>query len=235
MNKKIALLVAGLLLPMMSWAASSEFPLDHANNNLQDKASLQHGAQLFVNYCMGCHALGHQRYNRVAKDLGIKDELMLANLVPTADTKLGELMKNAMPEVDGKRWFGQSPPDLTLVARVRGVDWLYTYLRGFYKDDSRPFGVNNTVFPDVGMPHVLADLQGMQVKNEDGSLEVVKAGSMAPEEYDEAMRDLVNFLAYSGEPMRLEREALGVKILLFLIVFFILAYFLKKEYWKDVH
>jgi len=151
------------------------------------------------------------------------------------DSKIGDLMKNSMAPLDGKHWFGQTPPDLTLVARVRGVDWIYTYLRSFYKDDKRPFGVNNLVFPEVGMPDVLADLQGMQAKTEDGELELVKGGKLSPQEFDDAVRDLVNFLAYSGEPVRLEREALGVRVLVFLVLFFILAYFLKKEYWKDVH
>ncbi|MBI2381543.1 MAG: cytochrome c1 [Gammaproteobacteria bacterium] len=235
MNKKIALILAGLVMPVMAWASGTSVHLDHANINLKDKASLQHGAQLYMNYCSGCHATGFQRYNRVAVDLGIKEELMQTNLMFVKDAKIGDLMNNNMTASDGKKWFGQTPPDLTLVARVRGVDWLYTYLRGFYKDDSRPFGVNNTVFPEVGMPHVLQELQGVQVKTEDGELELVKAGKLSEEAYDESVRDLVNFLAYSGEPVRLEREAIGVKVLIFLVVFFFLAYLLKKEYWKDVH
>lgn len=235
MNKKIALVFAGLMLPAMAWASGAKVHLDHADIDLEDKASLQHGAQLYMNYCSGCHATGFQRYTRVAADLGIKEELMQANLMFVKDAKIGDLMSNSMPAADGKKWFGQTPPDLTLVARVRGVDWLYTYLRGFYKDDSRPFGVNNTVFPEVGMPHVLQELQGVQVKTEDGELELVKAGKLSAEAYDESVRDLVNFLAYAGEPMRLERESLGVKVLLFLAVFFGLAMLLKKEYWKDVH
>lgn len=235
MNKKIALLIAGLVLPVLAFASGAKVHLEHAHNNLQDKASLQHGAQLFMNYCSGCHALGYQRYNRVAADLGIKDELMLSNLLFVPGAKIGDLMSNSMPAADGKRWFGQTPPDLTLAARVRGTDWLYTYLRSFYKDEKRPFGVNNTVFPEVGMPHVLAELQGLQVKTEDGELELVQGGKLSPEEYDHAIRDLVNFLEYSAEPVKLEREALGVRILLFLVVFFLLAYLLKKEYWKDVH
>lgn len=233
--KKIALLFAGLVLPVLSYASSGHVHLDHAEIKPQDKVSLQHGAQVYMNYCSGCHAVGYQRYNRVAQDLGIKEDLMKANLMFVHDAKIGDLMQNSMAPADGKHWFGQTPPDLTLVARVRGVDWLYTYLRGFYKDDTRPFGVNNKVFPEVGMPHVLAELQGIQIKTEDGELELAKGGKLSPQEYDETVRDLVNFLAYSGEPVKLERQSLGVKILMFLVVFFILAYLLKKEYWKDVH
>lgn len=247
----IAILLA-LLAPATAFAAGAAVPLDKADIDLHNTASLQRGAKYFVNYCMTCHSASYHRYNRLARDLGIPEELVEENLIFTRDekgerTKIGSLMKNAMRAQDSKEWFGAAPPDLTLVARVRGEDWLYTYLRSFYKDPARPFGVNNTVFPNVGMPHVLWELQGMQERvvektvdahgheHETAKLVLTQAGTMTPVEYDNMVRDMVNFLAYLGEPARLERQRLGVYVLLFLFVFFVVAYYLKKEYWKDVH
>ena len=227
-----------LLIPTLAFAAGggNYFPHDPANIKERDNLSKQRGAQLYVNYCLGCHSMQYQRYERVANDLQIPLSIAEEHLI-LGDHKVGNLMTNAMDEDDAKNWFGAAPPDLTLVARVRGVDWLYNYMRAFYVDPERPYGVNNTVFENVGMPHVLADLQGLQSYTGDpkAPFKVVKEGSMSPSEYDEAIRDLVNFLAYSGEPMKLERESLGVKVLLFLLVFIGFAYFLKQEYWKDVH
>lgn len=227
-----------LLIPTLAFGAGggNYFPKDPANIKEQDNLSKQRGAQLYVNYCLGCHSMEYQRYERVANDLQIPLNVAEENLI-LGDHKVGSLMTNAMDPEDAKNWFGAAPPDLTLVARVRGVDWLYNYMRAFYVDPERPYGVNNTVFENVGMPHVLADLQGLQSYTGDpeAPFKLVKKGSLSPEEYDQAIRDLVNFLEYSGEPMKLERESLGVRVLLFLLVFIGLAYFTKKEYWKDVH
>ena len=245
------LAVIALTLPVGAFASGGGYPLDDIEPNMADKPSLQRGAQTYMNYCFGCHATSYQRYERVADDLGIPHDLMQDNLMP-AGGKIGSLMKNGMEADESKSWFGATPPDLTLVARVRGADWLYTYLRTFYLDAKRPWGVNNKVFPDVGMPHVLLDLQGAQVDTCAGAgyaqrdtltgeklcgLEPDPSikGSMTPEEYDQAMYDLVNFLAYSSEPMKMERESLGLYVLMFLLIFLVPAYLLKREYWKDVH
>lgn len=234
------------LLPGLVFAAGPSIPLDKANFDLTDKVSLQNGAKLFMNYCFGCHATGYQRYERVANDLDIPNEIIMENLVFT-DQKIGDLMHNAINKEDAAKWFGAAPPDLTLVARLRGPDWLYTYLRAFYEDPSRPFGVNNTVFPDVGMPHVLEELQGVpkavySVEIVDGEehktldyIETDGTGELSADEYDQAVLDMVNFLVYSGEPMRVERERLGVFVLGFIFIFFIISYLLKKEFWRDVH
>jgi ubiquinol-cytochrome c reductase cytochrome c1 subunit len=188
---------------------------------------------LFQQYCSGCHSTQYQRYERVANDIGISTDDMRSKYILN-DAKIGDLMENAIPTADAAKWFGAAPPDLTLVARVRGEDWVYSYLKGFYADETRPFGVNNTVFPLVGMPHVLQDLQGIAVKQEDGTF-VTTGGKMTAEEYDQAVRDITGFLVYSAEPVQLERKALGMWVLGFLFIFFIIAYLLKKEYWKDVH
>ncbi len=232
-------------------AAGSGYPLDKMTPDMSDQASLQRGAQTYMNYCYACHATGFQRFERVADDLGIPHDLMMENLMP-AGGKIGDLMANGMDAKDSKAWFGTTPPDLTLVARVRGADWLYTYLRTFYLDAKRPWGVNNKVFPDVGMPHVLLSLQGAQVDTCAGEGQSGRdtlsgeklcglepdpsiKGSMTPAEYDQSMYDLVNFLAYSAEPMKLERQQTGLYVLIFLIIFLVPAYLLKREYWKDVH
>ena len=149
--------------------------------------------------------------------------------------KTGDHITNTMPKKEAASWFGTAPPDLTLEARLRSPDWIYTYLRSFYMDESRPFGVNNKVFKDVGMPHVLQGLQGVSSIDEHGNISPAMGGSLTTEEYDIVVRDLTNFLEYVGEPSKLERESLGFKVLIFLFIFFIIAYFLKKEYWKDVH
>jgi len=236
-----------LVSPAFALASAGGAHLDNANIDPTNKDSLQRGAKTFVNYCMGCHSAKYQRYNRLARDLGISEEDVMENLMFTGE-KTGDQMDIAMTGAMGKKWFGAAPPDLTLVARVRGVDWLYSYLRTFYQDDSRPFGVNNQVFSNVGMPNVLWQLQGVQKPvyktetDDEGhehqileGLEIVEAGTQSAEEFDRTVRDLVNFLAYMGEPVKLERQSLGIKVLLFLLLFFVVAYLLKKEYWKDVH
>lgn len=240
------------IVSMSALASSGGAHLDHANNDLTDKESLKKGFKTYINYCLGCHQLQYQRYNRTFTDLGIDEADGVANYMYTGE-KAGDHIKNTMPKKEAAKWFGTAPPDLTLEARLRSPDWIYTYLRSFYIDNERPFGVNNTVFKDVGMPHVLQDLQGIQIKVIDrqavaantkkgiaaqpeiSHLEPARGGSLTEEEYDIVVRDLTNFLEYVGEPSKLEREAMGYNVLIFLFIFFIISYFLKKEYWKDVH
>lgn len=253
MKMRVLALLVALAAPGLVVAAGGEgVELQESNVNLSNKASLQRGAKYFVNYCMGCHSLAYSRYNRVAADLGIPEDLVQENLVFTRDrkgelNKVGEKMTIAMDSRDAAEWFGAPPPDLTLIARVDGPDFLYTYLKTFYLDPSRPLGVNNIAFPNVGMPHVLWELQGWQEKvvdvevdehgheHEVERLELVQAGLLTPEEYDQVVRDIVTFLTYVAEPAKLKRYTLGVWVLLFLAIFFVVAYYLKKEYWKDVH
>lgn len=240
----IAMLFA---LPGAVMASGGGVHLEHANIDLSDKASLQRGAKLFVNYCLSCHSAAYQRYNRMGRDIGLSDDQVKENLMFAAD-KVGETMTIAMPGGDAKRWFGNPPPDLSVITRARGVDYIYTYLKTFYIDENRPFGVNNAVFPEVGMPHVLWELEGMkkaitktEVDHEGNEktvisgYEIVEPGSMTEAEYDQAARDLTNFLTYTGEPVKLERQRLGVWVLLFLVILFVVSYALKKEYWKDIH
>lgn len=228
-------LVAGL--PVLSVASSGGGQMGKAPINLGNQSSLQRGAAVFTNYCLSCHSAELQRYKRTADDLGLTLEQTERNLVFTGGSVLGP-MSVAMAGEDGKKWFGVVPPDLSLVARSRGSDWLYAYLKGFYLDDSRPWGVNNLMFKDVSMPHVLAGLQGEQVLLGEGSeqhLQLVKPGSLSEQEYDRLVTDLVAFLTYVGEPSILTRYATGGKTLLFLFVLLVVAYLLKREYWKDVH
>ena len=254
--RKVLIIIACLLFPTLGWGAGggNTFPNDKIDIDWSDKAAMQRGARTFVNYCMSCHSAEYSRYNRVGADLGISDELVLDNLIFTTDldgekTKVGELMKNTMTTRYGEEAFGIAPPDLSLVARSRGVNWLYNYLRGFYIDDSRDgLGVNNGVFANVGMPHVLAELQGLQIPKyriqSDGhgsehevlvGFEIIKPGSMSKSEYDNTIHDLVAFLDYVAEPYKQTRKNVGTGVIIFLFVFLILAYMLKKEYWKDVH
>ncbi len=251
--KKLILIVF-LLTPLSGFANSGHIHLDAANIDPSNTASLQRGFKYFANYCLSCHSAAYSRYNRVGKDLGIPDNLLSEEIIFTRDadgekTKPGYLMKAAITKRFAGKAFGTAPPDLSLVVRSRGADWLYTYLRGFYLDDSRPFGVNNTAFPDVGMPHVLWELQGWQAKKashegeeeaehgHEGSsaLELAEPGQQTPAEYDKTVRDIVNFMSYLAEPAKSKRQSIGVLVMLFLLVFLVLSYFLKKEYWKDIH
>ena len=197
--------------------AASDLHLDRANTDISDTASLQNGDKLFMNYCSGCHAIGFMRYNRIAKDLNLSDSLVSEHLM-FAGEKPGETITTAMPEEGASKWFGGHPPDLSLVARAKGTDWIYTYLRGFYEDESKVFGVNNKVLANASMPDVLWSLK-------EGRPET---------EFNQDVRDITNFLDYVGEPAKLIRTSLGVWVLLFLGGLFILTYLLKKEYWKDV-
>jgi ubiquinol-cytochrome c reductase cytochrome c1 subunit len=244
-----------LALPLVSTADTAPH-LEKVVINLQDKPSLQRGARLFINYCMGCHSLNYMRYNQVAKDLGIlnangqiDEPLVKQSFIFTGD-KIADTMRNAMPPELAKQWFGVVPPDLTLEAKVRGADWLYTFLRSFYQDPSRPWGSNNLLFPAVNMPDVLAGLQGIQfpvyrtnVTTADSNakllpvidhLVLVEAGTMPPDEFESAMTDLVNFLVYVSDPTESQRHHIGIWVLLFLIVFSIVTYLLKREYWKNI-
>ncbi|MEA3641615.1 MAG: cytochrome c1 [Lamprobacter sp.] len=244
-NAIFALLL--LLSPLAAIAASGHGPaLQDANIDLKDKASLQRGAKYFVNYCMGCHSLQYMRYQRMADDLGIPDDELRSNLL-FGDTKPADMMTNALRSSDGEKWFGTEIPDLTLVTRWRSPDWVYSYLKAYYVDESRPYGVNNLVFQDVGMPHPFAHLQGVQAPVYAGGhghgegdghvigVKLVEPGLMTPAEYDLMVRDLTNFLTYAGEPSKLERRQLGLYVLLFLGLMFILSFYMKREFWKDVH
>ncbi len=238
MKKLITTLI--LLLPSIGFA-SGGVALQHVNNDLTDNDSLKAGAQLFVDYCSGCHSADYVRFQRIGKDIGISDEELLKDFMFSAD-KVGETMSIAMDKADSKKWFGVTPPDLSVISRSRGTDWLYTYMMSFYLDPSRPFGVNNLIFPDVGMPHVMWDRQGWQeavYEEHDGhkvitSLKLIGSKDKA-EQYKKDVTDLVNFLDYIGEPAKLQRLALGWKVILFLFIFLIFAILLKKEYWKDIH
>jgi ubiquinol-cytochrome c reductase cytochrome c1 subunit len=232
MKKFILALLA--VVPMLALAAGPSVNLDKANNDLSDKESLKRGFESYINYCLGCHQLQYQRYNRTFEDLGISEADGVANYMYTGK-KAGDHITNTMPAKEAAKWFGSAPPDLTLEARLRSPDWIYTYLRSFYVDPNRPFGVNNTVFKDVGMPHVLQSLQGVRTMDEHGNLSEATGGSMTAEEYDAFARDLSNFLEYTGEPSKLKRQAMGYWVIGFLFIFLIFAYLLKVEYWKDVH
>jgi len=233
------LLTAILFVPVLAFAAGAELHLDRAPDRANDTAALQNGAKIFVNYCLNCHSASYMRYNRL-KDIGLSDPQIRENLLFTAD-KVGEPMKIAMQRAEAKAWFGVAPPDLTIIARARasesgsGADWLYTYLRGFYRDESRPTGWNNAVFANVGMPHVLWELQGDQLMGEDHKLTLAKARQLKPQEFDALVGDLVGYLKYMGEPVAEFRKQLGVIVLIFLAVIFVFAYALKREYWKDIH
>lgn len=228
-----------LLAPILAFASGAELHLDHAPDRSNDKAALQNGAKIFVNYCLNCHSASYMRYGRL-KDIGLTDQQIKDNLLFTAD-KVGEPMRIAMRRADARAWFGAAPPDLTVIARARGsefgsgADWLYTYLRTFYRDEERPTGWNNVVFENVGMPHVLWELQGDQVMGEDHKLKLVRPGQLTPQKYDDMVADLVGFLQYMGEPAANTRKSLGWVVLIYLGVLLVFAYALKRNYWKDIH
>jgi len=226
-----------------AFASGDTVHLDRAPVNLTDKVSLQRGAKYFVNYCLNCHSAAYMRYSRL-EDLGLTEQQIKENLMFTTD-KVGDTMVSALNPKDAKEWFGGVPPDLTVASRVRGADWLYTYLRTYYRDDKSPTGWNNKAFPNVGMPHVLHELQGTQVLKQDGErkdhdgkpimkLALERPGTLKPIEYDAMVGDLVNYMVYMGEPAGKQRTQIGVFVLFFLSVFFVVAVLLKNEYWKDV-
>ena len=245
MIRLIAVLIL-VLFTAYTWAAGARANLDEAHIDPDDTASLQRGAKNFIDYCFSCHSLAYMRYNRIAKDLTMREEDVNNQLLFTG-AKVEDNIENAMRGDDAKRWFGTKPPDLSVVARSRSVDWLYTYLRSFYADPSRPWGVNNAVFKDVAMPHVLWELQGLQKpvfeQGESKSGEkktvlkeftLVEKGKLTPQEFDAWVRDTVNFLHYVSEPTKPTRLALGKWVIGFLLIYLVVMYLLKKEYWRDI-
>jgi ubiquinol-cytochrome c reductase cytochrome c1 subunit len=221
-----------LLAPVFAWGAESGFRLDRSPHAPTDLVSLQSGARLFVNYCLGCHSAQYMRYNRLT-EIGLTEQQIKDHLMFTGE-KVGDTMKVPMG-AQAKQWFGVAPPDLSVVARSRGADWLYTYLRTFYRDPNTATGWNNAVFENVAMPHALWTLQGVRGYDPQQNLWTeISKGSLSPVEYDMAVRDLVNFLVYVGEPAAAKRKAIGIVVLFVLGILFILTYLLKKEFWKDV-
>lgn len=242
------LLVGVVWLPLAVFAAGGgdeDLFSEPPHNDVSDIPSLQRGAKYFVNYCMGCHSAKYVRYNRLAEDLQLSEGQLIENLMFTGERPF-DTMDNAMPAADAARWFGQPPPDLSLISRSRGTTYLYNFLHTFYQDGSTATGANNMILPSTSMPHVLWELQGVRraVFEPAGEadaeptfkqFEVVRAGLLSEEEYDQVVRDIVNFLDYIGEPMQQRREALGYKVIAFLLIFLLFAVLLKREIWSDVH
>lgn len=225
-----------------SASAQHEAALDAANNNVANTASLQRGAKYFVNYCLGCHSAKYVRYNRLGQDLQLSEQQLMDNLMFTGE-QVFDTMAIAMRPEDAARWFTITPPDLSLIARSRGPDYIYTYLRSFYAAPDRATGVDNVVMPNTQMPHVLWRLQGTQraVFGTDEHnvqvferFEMIRPGELGVEEFDNVVRDIVNFLDYIGEPIKRQRQQLGIRVIGFLLVFLLIAFMLKKEIWKDV-
>lgn len=216
--KKLLSALLIMCMPVIAQASGADVELTKAPINMDDKVSLQRGAQIFINNCLGCHSAQYMRYERMAEDLEIPLDILQKNLLFTAE-RVGDTMQTAMPKDLAKVWFGTVPPDLTLEARLRGADWVYSYLTGFYSDDKRPWKVNNHVFPDVGMPHVLSNMER----------------ELGDKAFKEAMADLTNYMVYMAEPVRAQRERIGLWALLFLVVLAVPIYFLNREYWKDIH
>ena len=241
-------MVLGMVLP--AFAATDTIPWDKAPNKLNDLSALQNGAKIFVNYCLNCHAASYMRFNRL-KDIGLTEKQIKDNLLFTTN-KVGDTMKISMDAKQGKDWFGGNPPDLTLIARSRsgsggtGADYIYTYLRTYYRDDSKATGWNNLAFPNVGMPHVLWELQGQRrpvfeaVEQHGHTTQTLKGweqitpGKMTEREYDEAVGDLVNYLQWMAEPNQNSRVQIGVWVMLFLLIFMVIAWRLNASYWKDI-
>lgn len=243
MTDKLLALIAGLLVSGTAFAAGGG-NLQQSGTDLGDRASLQRGAALYMNYCAGCHSLKYLRYSRIGEDLGLTEQQVMANLNFTG-AKYGETVQTSLTEAQANAWFGKMPPDLSLIARVRGSDWVYTYLKSFYLDEERPLGWNNTLFPNASMPNPLWEMQGLQhaeFGKPDATgeapverLVIRQPGTQTPEQFDQTVRDITAFLEYAGEPAALKRTSLGVWVVLFLAAFTFLAWLLKKEYWKDVH
>jgi len=246
-NKFVLLFAMLTLMTVPQFAAGTSVVLEDAKTDINNTASLQKGAKYFVNYCQGCHSAKYVRYSRVGQDLGISDDELVKSLMFNA-SKPFETMQSSMKSEDAEAWFGAVPPDLSLIARSRSTDWLYTYLKSFYKDDSRPLGSNNIVLPGASMPNVLWELQGEQVpmydehKDADGNMvktfshfAKVEGAEGTAEDFDIVIRDLVNFLDYIGEPVKAKRKKLGVWVIFYLFILLGFTYFLKKEIWKDVH
>lgn len=249
MNRFFIVLLSLLVAPLLYAAAPANLRIQQVPVNIKDKASLQRGARMYMNYCSGCHSLKYMRYNRMAKDMGlttfageIDKDLLYNNLIFT-EARIHDPIQIAMPAEDARQWFGVEPPDLSLISRKRGADWIYTYLKSFYADESRPYGTNNLLVPGVAMPNVLAPLEGRAIavreggQNEQGPIShllLIRHGSMTRHEFDSALADLVNFLVYVGEPAQLLRYRMGIWVMLFLFVFLIVTYQLKKAYWGQL-
>ena len=227
-----------------SSAPAEEGGLQSSHANVWNLASLQHGARAYFNYCSGCHSIKYMSYARLADDLKLSNDEVLKNFAFTG-AKIGDQVVSNMPADGSSQWFGKTPPDLSLEARSKGPDWIYTYLKSFYLDPSRPVGWNNVVFPNASMPNVLWELQGLQKAHfapakpgEEPAvekLELASKGRQSAEEYDRTARDLTAFLKYVGEPAALKRESMGVWVILYLAFFTFIAWLLKHEFWKDVH
>ena len=240
---RAAVFAAGLLLSLTA-LASGTAGLQQSGADLDDKASLQRGAQLYMNYCAGCHSLQYLRYARIGEDLGLTEEQVQSNLNLTG-AKFGDHVMSPMTDAMGLAAFGKAPPDLSVIARVRGSDWIYTYLKSFYLDESRPVGWNNTLFANASMPNPLWELQGLQqpvhgAKTASGEAPIEgftlsQQGSQSAVQFDQTVRDITAFLEYAGEPAALKRQSIGVWVLLFLALFTFIAWLLKTEYWRDVH
>ena len=232
-----------LLLLTLSFGAiaNEEIELQTANIDLSDNESLQRGAKNFVTYCLGCHSAKHIRYLRIAIDVGADPQKVLKDIAPEG-ASIYDQLHSAMNKHDAEKWFGTQPPDLSLIARSRGADWLYSYLKSYYIDPTKPLGVNNLVFKDTAMPNPLWQLQGEQhaeqrktIYGEYTKLVIEEPGTLSEKDFDLFVNDLVNFLVYVGEPVQLERQRLGKYVILFLLLFLVIAYLLKKEYWQDIH
>ena len=243
---KFLLAIAGLLMSGAAGAATHALPYEYQPDT-SNLASMQRGARDFMAYCSGCHSMKYLRYNRIGADLQIPEDLLKSSLMFTS-AKVGDQIHSAMPAEASKAWFGQTPPDLTLETRARGASWVYSYLRTFYVDTTRPAGVNNLVLPGASMPHVLWELQGWQVHEEPAKeegasheehqavpLKLVQPGTLSPDEYQKFVGDLVNFMAYAAEPGKSVRMGVGPKAMLYLLVLLVLCYLLKKEFWRDIH
>jgi len=230
MKKIILSIILGIIIPSMT-LASEDARLMKAKINLDDQESLQRGARNFINYCLNCHSASYMRYNRL-NDIGLSNEEIKKNLLFTTD-KVGELMNISMDPVEAKKWFGANPPNLTVTARSRGKDWIYSYLRTFYTDESRSLGWNNLIYPNAAMPHVLWELQGTQ-ELIDGKLELVKPGLLSKQEYDQFVLDTTNYMVFMSEPVKLIRQKIGYFVIGFLLVLLVLVINLKREFWKDI-
>ncbi|MGH8250293.1 MAG: cytochrome c1 [Steroidobacteraceae bacterium] len=245
MRRGLAALVLAFGCLPLAHGASEGYPLQTAGTDLSNLGSLQRGARNFVNYCLGCHSLKYMRYSQIATDLALTEDEVQENLMFTG-SRIYDAMTTAMPAEQARRWFGNAPPDLSLIARSRGVDYVYTFLQSFYDDASRPTGANNAVLPQTAMPDVLVELQGEQAASlekhtdSDGHaterlvLKPAASGSLSAGDFDDFVRDTVAFLEYVSEPAKAQRMSLGVWVILFLLMFTAFSYFLYKEYWKDV-
>ncbi len=241
---RAAVFLAGMLLSLSTFASEGGALLQ-SGTDLDDKASLQRGAQSFMNYCAGCHSLKYMRYSRISEDLGLSEDQVMKNL-NFSGAKFGEKIVSPMPAAHAEKWFGKAPPDLSVTARVRSSDWIYTYLKSFYIDESRPLGWNNKLFPNASMPNPLWEMQGVQravygkkdAKTGEAAVErfdIAEAGTQNAEEFDRTARDISAFLEYVGEPGAMKRQQTGVWVMLFLVFFTLMAWLLKQEYWRDVH